>query len=155
MIPWSKDQPQAFAGLHNKGNRLLLIFDEASEIEDIILWKPPKCLSPTVTLNSSGSFMATPHATQAASRVLRRRRPIPEFGHTTAIDSAKSRSLTRTHFAYRHLWRRLRLRPHPHPRPIPRQGLMEFFLVSDIDGAMSPDREVFVRCLHKTSGSRG
>ena len=36
MIPWSKTNPQAFAGLHNKGNRLILVFDEASEIEDII-----------------------------------------------------------------------------------------------------------------------
>ena len=36
MIPWSKTNPQAFAGLHNKGKRLLLVFDEASEIPDII-----------------------------------------------------------------------------------------------------------------------
>ncbi len=36
MIPWSKTNPQAFAGLHNKGKRMLMIFDEASEIEDII-----------------------------------------------------------------------------------------------------------------------
>ncbi|TXH43041.1 MAG: terminase, partial [Desulfurellales bacterium] len=36
MIPWSEKNPTAFAGLHNKGKRLLLIFDEASEIPDII-----------------------------------------------------------------------------------------------------------------------
>ena len=36
QIPWSEKNPQAFAGLHNKGRRLLLIFDEASEIADII-----------------------------------------------------------------------------------------------------------------------
>lgn len=35
-IPWSKQNPEAFAGLHNKGKRILLIFDEASAIEDII-----------------------------------------------------------------------------------------------------------------------
>jgi len=35
-IPWSKSNPAAFAGLHNQGNRILLIFDEASEIEDVI-----------------------------------------------------------------------------------------------------------------------
>ena len=35
-IPWSKSNPAAFAGLHNQGNRVLLIFDEASEIDDVI-----------------------------------------------------------------------------------------------------------------------
>jgi len=34
--PWSKSNPAAFAGLHNQGNRVLLIFDEASEIDDSI-----------------------------------------------------------------------------------------------------------------------
>src|SRR6266436_10175745 len=36
MIPWSNTNPQAFAGLHNGGKRQFMIFDEASEIEDII-----------------------------------------------------------------------------------------------------------------------
>lgn len=35
-IPWSEKNPTAFAGLHNQGKRILLIFDEASEIHDII-----------------------------------------------------------------------------------------------------------------------
>lgn len=33
---WSEDNPQAFAGAHNKGKLLLIIFDEASEISDSI-----------------------------------------------------------------------------------------------------------------------
>lgn len=36
MVPWSEKNPAAFAGLHNHGKRILLIFDEASEIADII-----------------------------------------------------------------------------------------------------------------------
>ncbi len=36
MVPWSEKNPQAFAGLHNQGKRVILIFDEASEIIDII-----------------------------------------------------------------------------------------------------------------------
>lgn len=36
QIPWSAERSEAFAGLHNKGNRLLVIFDEASAIDDII-----------------------------------------------------------------------------------------------------------------------
>lgn len=35
-IPWSDKNPQAFAGLHNKEKRILIIFDEASSIADII-----------------------------------------------------------------------------------------------------------------------
>lgn len=35
-IPWSANNPEAFAGLHNEGKRLILLFDEGSSIEDII-----------------------------------------------------------------------------------------------------------------------
>jgi hypothetical protein len=36
FIPWSKENPEAFAGLHNKGRIVLIIFDEASGIHEII-----------------------------------------------------------------------------------------------------------------------
>ena len=36
MVPWSEKNSEAFAGLHNKGRRVLLIFDEASAIPDKI-----------------------------------------------------------------------------------------------------------------------
>jgi hypothetical protein len=36
MAPWSERNTEAFAGLHNKGKRLLLIMDEASGIPDIV-----------------------------------------------------------------------------------------------------------------------
>lgn len=35
-IPWSENNTEAFAGLHNQGNRIVLIFDEASAIADPI-----------------------------------------------------------------------------------------------------------------------
>lgn len=35
-LPWSETRTEAFAGLHNKGKRLIIIFDEASAIPDII-----------------------------------------------------------------------------------------------------------------------
>jgi hypothetical protein len=35
-IPWSEHNTEAFAGLHNKGSRILLVFDEASAIADNI-----------------------------------------------------------------------------------------------------------------------
>ncbi|MDD5084194.1 MAG: terminase [Candidatus Moranbacteria bacterium] len=36
MIPWSERNTEAFAGLHNAGRRVLVIFDEASAIPDNI-----------------------------------------------------------------------------------------------------------------------
>ncbi|SFQ46112.1 hypothetical protein SAMN05216229_12323 [Geopseudomonas sagittaria] len=33
-VPWSENNTEAFAGLHNKGKRIVLIFDEASNIAD-------------------------------------------------------------------------------------------------------------------------
>lgn len=34
LVPWSETNTEAFAGLHNKGKRIVLIFDEASAISD-------------------------------------------------------------------------------------------------------------------------
>ena len=36
MVPWSEKNMEAFAGLHNKGKRILILFDEASAIADAI-----------------------------------------------------------------------------------------------------------------------
>lgn len=36
MVPWSERNTEAFAGLHNEGKRILLVFDEASAIPDAI-----------------------------------------------------------------------------------------------------------------------
>lgn len=36
MIPWSINNTESFAGLHNQGKRILVIMDEASAIADII-----------------------------------------------------------------------------------------------------------------------
>lgn len=38
FIPWSANNPEAFAGLHNQGKRIVFIMDEASSIDDVI-WK--------------------------------------------------------------------------------------------------------------------
>ena len=35
-LPWSINKPEAFAGLHNQGKRIIIIFDEASSIPDVI-----------------------------------------------------------------------------------------------------------------------
>lgn len=35
-VPWSENNTEAFAGLHNAGKRIIVVFDEASAIPDII-----------------------------------------------------------------------------------------------------------------------
>ena len=37
MVPWSEKNTEAFAGLHNKGKRVLLVMDEGSGIPDLSL----------------------------------------------------------------------------------------------------------------------
>jgi hypothetical protein len=36
LLPWNEHRPEAFAGLHNQGKRIILVFDEASVIPPII-----------------------------------------------------------------------------------------------------------------------
>ena len=36
LIPWSVSNTESFAGMHNKGKRILVVFDEASAIDDKI-----------------------------------------------------------------------------------------------------------------------
>lgn len=36
IVPWSERNTEAFAGLHNAGKRIIIIFDEASAIPDVI-----------------------------------------------------------------------------------------------------------------------
>jgi hypothetical protein len=36
LVPWSESNTEAFAGLHNRGKRIILVFDEASAIADKI-----------------------------------------------------------------------------------------------------------------------
>ena len=36
MVPWSEKNTEAFAGLHNYGKRIIIVFDEGSAIPDII-----------------------------------------------------------------------------------------------------------------------
>lgn len=36
LVPWSERNTEAFAGLHNAGGRILILFDEASAIPDVI-----------------------------------------------------------------------------------------------------------------------
>lgn len=49
LIPWSEHNTEAFAGLHNKGKRIVLIFDEASKIADKVWEVAEGALTDAVT----------------------------------------------------------------------------------------------------------
>jgi hypothetical protein len=145
MIPWSKTNPQACAGLHNKGNRLILVFDEASEIEDIIFETAEGAFSDADTqllwlvygnpTRNTGRFRECFEGGQHNS-----------MWHTTAIDSREVPITNKKRidqligiYGEDSDYVRIRIKGQ-----FPRQGLMEFFSSVDIDAAMAPDREVYV-----------
>lgn len=49
MVPWSEKNMEAFAGLHNKGKRVLQVFDEGSAIPDAIYETASGALTDTET----------------------------------------------------------------------------------------------------------
>lgn len=64
-IPWSEDNPEAFAGLHNYGKRILVICDEASGIPNII-WETLD--GATLDSNTEILWVATGNPTKAVGR---------------------------------------------------------------------------------------
>lgn len=143
MIPWSEKNPAAFAGLHNKGKRLLLVFDEASEIPDIIwetaegaltdadteiIWvafgNPTRNTGRFRECFAGGKFAHQWHSLQIDSRTVRitNKRRLQNWIDAYGLDSDFVRVRVLGQF--------------------PRKGLMEFFSAAEIDEAMA--REVTV-----------
>lgn len=71
---WAEENPQASAGAHNKGKRLIIIYDEASGIPDVI-WKTQEgaltdanteiiWIAASQCTRSDGMFFETTHGTQ-------------------------------------------------------------------------------------------
>jgi hypothetical protein len=145
MIPWSKTNPQAFAGLHNKGKRMLMIFDEASEIDDII-WETAEGAFSDRDTQLIWLAFGNPTRNFGRFRECFDRGQHHSFWHTSQIDSrtvpiynkARAEKLIKT-YGEDSDYVRIRILGQ-----FPRQGLMEFFSAAEIDAAMSPDRSVFV-----------
>ena len=113
-IPWSEDNPEAFAGLHNFGKRVLVIFDEASGITDKI-WETIDGVMNEAQTELDLDRHGQPHAKlRALPRVLRHRGPGPVLAHD---QSRLSRSLLHqqgTHRAgHRPVGHRVRLHQGP------------------------------------------
>lgn len=146
MIPWSKTNPQAFAGLHNKGNRLLLIFDEASEIEDII-WETAEGAFSDKDTQLIWLAFGNPTRNFGRFRECFEGGRFHQFWHTQQIDSRevpitnKKRidELIKAYGGVQNDYVKVRILGQ-----FPSQGLMEFFSAIEIDLAMSEDRNVYV-----------
>lgn len=142
-VPWNESNPAAFAGMHNKGKRLLLLMDEASEIADIIHEVAEGALTDADTeiiwimfgnpTRNTGRFKEAFPGGQFAS-----------FWKTRSIDSrsvsiTNKRRLQRMIEAYGEDSDYVRIRV---LGQFPRHGLMEFFNAAEIEEAMT--REVYV-----------
>lgn len=145
MIPWSKTNPQAFAGLHNSGKRQFMIFDEASEIEDII-WETAEGF--LTDIDAQRFWLAFGNPTKNSGRF---RECFDGGAHSEMWESKQidSRTVPITDRAYQNKlikayggedndYVRIRILGQ-----FPIKGLMEFFSASEIDAAMAPDREVY------------
>lgn len=140
MVPWSERNTEAFAGLHNKGRRIIVIYDEASAIPDVI-WETTEgaltdadtqilwlvCGNPT---RNSGRFKEC----FAGGR-------FAKFWHTHKVDS---RTISFTNKAQIAQWLQaygddsdfVRIRV---LGEFPRVGEMEFFNIADVEAAMTRD----------------
>ena len=145
MIPWSKTNPQAFAGLHNSGKRQFMIFDEASEIEDII-WETAEGF--LTDIDAQRFWLAFGNPTRNAGRF----RECFDGGGFSGLWESKqidSRTVPITDRVYQDKLIKVYGDDSDYVRirilgQFPRQGLMEFFNAAEIDAAMSPDREVYI-----------
>jgi hypothetical protein len=146
MIAWSETNPEAFAGMHNKGKRLLIIFDEASAIADIIwetiegafsdsdtqrIWlvfgNPTRNTGRFRDCFDGGRFAFMWKHRQIDSRTV----AITDKKYINAKIAAYG-DADNDYIRVRWLGQ------------FPRLGEMEFFSATEIDTAMSPEREVYV-----------
>lgn len=83
-IPWSKNSSESFAGLHNQGNRILVLFDEASAIDDVI-WEVTE--GALTDANTEIIWCAFGNPTRNSGRFRECFRKYRKFWNTYQIDS--------------------------------------------------------------------
>jgi hypothetical protein len=137
-IAWSEKNPTAFAGLHNQGKRILLIFDEASEIHDII-WETAEGALTDIDTQIIWLVFGNPTRNSGRFRDCFEGGLHHEHWHCRQIDSREVRITNKSRFEK---WIKtygldsdfVRIRV---LGQFPRRGEMEFFSADDIDQAMS------------------
>lgn len=96
FTPWSKDRSEAFAGLHNQGKRLVVIFDEASAIDDII-WEVVE--GALTDADTEIIWIAFGNPTRATGRFRECFRKYSKYWHTRHIDSREVEGTNKSLFA--------------------------------------------------------
>lgn len=141
MIPWSEKNTEAFAGLHNQGKRILLIFDEASAIPDII-WETAEGALTDVDTQIIWLVFGNPTRNVGRFRECFSGGAHARFWHSRQIDSRTVKVTNKGRFqkwieAYGEDSDFVRVRV---LGQFPRRGEMEFFSSDEIEAAMN--REV-------------
>ena len=83
MVAWSQHNPEAFAGMHNQGRRVFVIFDEASAIPAIIWETASGFLSDD---NTERLWFAFGNPTKSTGRFREAFNDLSEW-HTTQVDA--------------------------------------------------------------------
>lgn len=141
MVPWSERNTEAFAGLHNQGRRILVLFDEASAIPDII-WEVAEGALTDADTQIIWAVFGNPTRNTGRFKAC-----FDSGGYwkTTRVDS---RTVSFTNKAQIERWIahygvdsdfvKIRILGQ-----FPSQGEMEFFIASEIDAAMERQVEPF------------
>lgn len=143
MVPWSEKNTEAFAGLHNKGRRVILLFDEASAIPDVI-WEVSEGALTDANTQIIWAVFGNPTRNTGRFRECAPGRKHGKYWHFTSVDS---RTVRFTNKAQIDRWIELygedsdfcRIRIYGQ---FPSVGEMEFFSSADVEAAMH--REVYV-----------
>ena len=139
-IPWSENRTEAFAGLHNKGKRLVVIFDEASAIPDII-WETTE--GALTDENTQIIWLAFGNPTRNTGRF---RECFGRFRHRWINRQIDSRTSSLTNKVEIEQWIsdygedsdfvRVRVKG-----TFPRAGSTQFIPVDVVEKAMAPERD--------------
>ncbi|MGI0079110.1 MAG: terminase [Nitrososphaerales archaeon] len=143
MVPWSVKNPDAFAGLHNQGKRTIVIFDEASRIDDMI-WETAE--GALVDVDTEIMWLVFGNPTRNSGR-FRECFAGGKFEHYWRCQQIDSRTVSITSKARIQQYIEAYGLDSDYVRvrvlgEFPHKGLMEFFPAADIDAAMS--REVII-----------
>lgn len=138
MVPWSERNTEAFAGLHNQGRRILVVFDEASAIPDVI-WETTEGALTDADTEIIWCVFGNPTRNQGRFKECFPGGVHAKAWHTNQVDS---RIVTFTNKQQIGNWIdaygedsdfvRIRVRG-----VFPRTGEMEFISASDVDAAMA------------------
>ena len=143
MVPWSEKNTEAFAGLHNRGKRVVLIMDEASAIPDLI-WEVAEGALTDADTEIMWIAFGNPTRNVGRFKECFAGGRFASHWKTSQIDS---RTVSFTNKKQIERWREAYGEDSDFFRIrvlgiFPRHGLMEFFSAADIEAAMT--REVSI-----------